>query len=210
MALFFRRNIPLIMARTVWSPVILWSAGVKLRIQGKELMEPQNSHPVIVVSNHSSFLDIPIICRCVPVNLHFTAKTQIKKLPLFGLYMMATGMIFIDRSNKQKAIQSIDTAAVLIRNGKNVLIYPEGKRSTNGQIARFKKGAFHLAIKSGADIVPVAISGAARVWPKSGKKLKPGIVNVYLGKRIPSTDYKAESVNEFAQTTRRIIEGMMP
>jgi len=209
MAILFKRNIPLIMARIIWSPVILWSAGVKLKIFGRERMDPGNPHPVIVVSNHSSFLDIPLICRSIPVNMHFTAKTQIKKMPLFGLYMMATGMIFIDRTNRQKAIQSINEAAKLIHNGKNVLIYPEGHRSTNGQMVPFKKGAFHLAIKSGADIVPVFIKGANKVWPKSSNKLSPGKIEVYIGKRIPSTNYNENTVDEYALYTHNTVKDMI-
>lgn len=172
-------------------------------------MEPKNPNPVIVVSNHSSFLDIPLICRTIPVNLHFTAKSQVKKMPLFGIYMMATGMIFIDRTNRQKAINSINEAANLIRSGKNVLIYPEGRRSTNGQIGKFKKGAFHLAIKSGADIVPVGIKGAAEVWPKSILRLHPGKVDVVIGKRIPSTDYAENTVEEFSSYTQKVIQEMI-
>ncbi len=197
------------MARTIWSPPILWFAGVKLHAKGAEQMEPKNPNPVIVVSNHSSFLDIPLICRTIPVNLHFTAKSQVKKMPLFGIYMMATGMIFIDRTNRQKAINSINEAANLIRSGKNVLIYPEGRRSTNGQIGKFKKGAFHLAIKSGADIVPVGIKGAAEVWPKSILRLHPGKVDVVIGKRIPSTDYAENTVEEFSSYTQKVIQEMI-
>jgi len=210
MTVLFKKNIPLIMARTFWSPPVLWFAGVRLHTQGRDLMDPKNSNPVIVVSNHSSFLDIPLICRTIPVNLHFTAKSQVKKMPLFGIYMMATGMIFIDRSNRQKAIKSINKAAKLIKSGKNVLIYPEGHRSANGKIARFKKGAFHLAIKSGADIVPVGIKGAANVWPKSKLQLNPGKVEVFIGNRIPSTDYSERTVDEYSSYTQRIIEGLIP
>jgi 1-acyl-sn-glycerol-3-phosphate acyltransferase len=210
MIVTFKRDLPLIMARTIWSPGILWSAGVKLEIYGKDLVESGNSTPAIVVSNHSSFLDIPIMCRVIPLNLHFTAKSQIKRMPLFGLYMMATGMIFIDRSNRKKAIQSINKASELIRKGKNVLIYPEGKRSITGVAGPFKKGAFHLAIKSGADVIPVAIEGADTIWPKSSLKLFPGKVKVQIGARIPSNAYTEATVQSLADKARDAVTAFLP
>ena len=209
MVITFKRNLPLIMARTIWSPLILWFAGARLTVTGKGHAQSPDGLPAIVVSNHTSFLDIPIICRSVPLNLHFTAKSQVKRMPLFGLYMMATGMIFIDRSNRAKAIQSINKAATLIQQGKDVLIYPEGRRSTTGVVGPFKKGAFHLAIKSGADIIPVAIHGAGSIWPKSSTKLFPGQVLVQIGKRITSSDYSEQVVNAFADKTRNAVCDML-
>ena len=196
------------MARTIWSPGILWFAGARLKVVGKEHLKDL-PRPVIVVSNHSSFIDIPVICRSIPINLHFTAKSQIKRMPFVGLYMMATGMIFIDRSNRQKAIQSINKASTLIREGKNVLIYPEGRRSTNGQIGMFKKGAFHLAIKSDADVVPVAISGAGKLWPKSSSRLYPGSITVQIGKPLPSSQYNEATVETYASTTREEVNHLL-
>lgn len=196
------------MARTIWAPGILWFAGARLKVTGKKNLR-NLPRPVIVVSNHSSFIDIPVICRSIPIDLYFTAKSQIKRMPFVGLYMIATGMIFIDRSNRQKAIQSIDKASNLIREGKNVLIYPEGRRSINGSVGTFKKGAFHLAIKSDADVVPVAILGAGALWPKSSPTLYPGKIEVRIGKPIPSSQYEEEQVDQFASLTQRNVAQLL-
>lgn len=209
MLVLFNRNIPLIMARTIWSPGMFFIAGAKLEVLGKENFDIENPNPVIIVANHTSYMDIPIVCRSIPVNLHFTAKSQIKRMPVFGIYMRATGMIFIDRSDKKKAIESINEAAKLIREGKNVIIYPEGKRSTTGQVAQFKKGAFHLAVKSGADIVPLAIEGAAGVWPKVPFKIMPGRIKATIGNRIPASNFGENKINEYAKFTHSEMERML-
>jgi 1-acyl-sn-glycerol-3-phosphate acyltransferase len=209
MVVLFNKNIPLIMARTIWSPGMLFIAGATLEIKGKENFQIDNPNPVIVVANHTSYMDIPIVCRSIPVNLHFTAKSQIKKMPIFGIYMRSTGMIFIDRSDQKKAIQSINEAAKLIRDGNNVIIYPEGHRSTTGQMAQFKKGAFHLAVKSGADIVPLAIDGAAGVWPKVPFKIQPGRITATFGHRIPASNFGEDRIHEFAKFARSEMEELL-
>ena len=197
------------MARTIWSPGMFFITGSKLKVFGKEHIEVKNPNPIIVVANHTSYLDIPIICNSIPVDLHFTAKSQVKNMPIFGIYMRSTGMIFIDRSNRQMAVQSINEAAILIREGKNVLMYPEGRRSPDGKIKPFKKGAFHMAIKSGADIVPVAIEGAAGVWPKMNNKITPGKLKATIGPRISSTKFNEATVNEFAAVAQSEVERML-
>ncbi len=205
MIILINRQIPLVIARTIWSPVLLWFAGAKLEVTGRENIDKNYSRPLVVVSNHKSFLDVPVICRAIPVNLFWTAKSQIKRMPFFGVYMMATGMIFIDRSNKQKAIKSINKAIQLIKNGKNVIIFPEGRRSVNGKIGVFKKGAFHLAFKSGADVVPAAIIDTDKVWAKKNLKLHPGKVKVVIGTPVSTTLYDENSIPDLTNIVREQV-----
>lgn len=205
MIIFFNRQIPLVIARTIWSPVLLWLAGAKLKVAGRENINKNLPRPIVVVSNHISFLDIPCICRAIPFNLFWTAKSQIKRMPFFGIYMMATGMIFIDRSNKQKTIISINKAIQLIRNGKNVFIFPEGRRSVDGKTGVFKKGAFLLAVKSGADVVPVAIMDTDKVWAKKKFRLHPGKIKVAIGTPIPTASYDETSIPELTNKVRERV-----
>lgn len=205
MIIFFNRQIPLVIARTIWSPVLLWLAGAKLEVTGRENINKNLPRPIVVVSNHISFLDIPCICRAIPFNLFWTAKSQIKRMPFFGIYMMATGMIFIDRSNKQKTIISINKAIQLIKNGKNVFIFPEGRRSVDGKTGVFKKGAFLLAVKSGADVVPVAIMDTDKVWAKKNFRLHPGKIKVAIGTPIPTASYDETSIPELTKKVRERV-----
>lgn len=186
------------MARTMWAPGILWLCGVKLVVSGTEHIKADEAY--IFVSNHLSFLDIPVLFKIIPVNLHFVAKTEIKRMPFVGWYMWATGMIFIDRQNRERAIQSLKRAGKLIKSGKNVIMFPEGTRSRDGSVQDFKKGPFVLAAEAGLRIIPVAISGADQVVPPGTMKLKSGTVHVHLG--TPRGKDHSTDLREFIDQTR--------
>jgi 1-acyl-sn-glycerol-3-phosphate acyltransferase len=182
----------------MWAPGILWFCGVKLVVSGLEHIA--SGEAFIFVSNHLSFLDIPVLFKVIPVNLHFVAKSEIKRMPFVGWYMWATGMIFIDRQNRERAIQSLKKAGRLIKKGKNVIMFPEGTRSRDGSVQEFKKGPFVLAAEAELRIIPVAISGPEKIVPPGTLKLKPGIVHVHLGEaRVKS---HSTSLKDFMDLTR--------
>lgn len=199
----FNRQFPLVVARTVFSPGLLWIAGIKLNVKGRENVPLDK--PVIFVANHCSHLDIGTLCRSLPVNLHFIGKKELIWAPVVGWYMWVAGHIFIDRSNKKKAIKSLEAAAEKIKSGKSVVMYPEGTRSKDGNLGVFKKGAFHLAIQSGVAIVPVSIKGTYNVWPANSNKITPGNVYVEIGKPIESVNYSKETIKGFISDTRELI-----
>lgn len=196
--LTFNQKVPIMMARTMWAPGILWFCGVSLVVSGLEHIKSDESY--IFVSNHLSFLDIPLLFRVIPVNLHFVAKKEVKRMPFVGWYMWATGMIFIDRQNREKAVQSLKRAGKLIKKGKNVIMFPEGTRSKDGRVCEFKKGPFVLASEADLSVIPVAISGAEKIVPPFTLKLKPGTVHVDLG--VPRKKGAATSLKEFIDDTR--------
>ena len=99
-------------ARTLFSKGLLWIAGAKLSVSGVENI-PKDK-PVIYVANHCSHLDIGVLCRVAPVNLHFIGKKELAWIPIVGWYMFITGHIFIDRSNRRKAVTSLRAAALKI------------------------------------------------------------------------------------------------
>lgn len=207
MILTFNRKVPVIMARTMWSPGILWGAGVRnIAVTGLENIDKKKSY--IFVSNHQSTLDIPSIIRSIPVNLFFIAKKELKWVPFLGQYVWATGMIFIDRSNKKKAIQSLDKAGKLIKKGKSVLAFPEGTRSLDGKLQKFKKGPFMLAIQHEIEIVPIAIEDTYKVLPSKGRQFTPHDIKVSIGKPIHPPKVKKE-VAALIDKVSGEIEGMM-
>lgn len=202
----FNRQFPLLVARVAFSPILLKIAGIKLSVTGKENV-PLN-RPVIFVANHCSHLDIGVLCRSLPVNLHFIGKKELKWVPVVGWYMWVAGHIFIDRSNKKKAINSLKIAAQKINSGKCVVMYPEGTRSKDGKVQTFKKGAFHLALESDVDVVPVSIKGTFNVWPANSSKITPGKVKVTIGKPLKINNYTKQSVQTFIDDARNAIVKM--
>ncbi|PKP51368.1 MAG: 1-acyl-sn-glycerol-3-phosphate acyltransferase [Bacteroidetes bacterium HGW-Bacteroidetes-12] len=201
------RQFPLMVARTVFGPVLMRIAGVKLTVKGKENV-PQNE-PVIFIANHCSHLDIGVLCGSLPVNLHFLGKKELMWTPVVGWYMFVAGHIFVDRSNRKKAIVSIAKAADKISKGKSLMIFPEGTRSKSGKIGVFKKGAFHLALQANVKIIPVTINGTYKVWKPDSSQINPGKVTVFIGKPIDQTQYSKENISAFVnEGVNRILENL--
>jgi len=201
MVILFNRKIPVKMARTLWAPGILKLAGVKtITVDGIENIDLSKTY--VVASNHQSYLDIPLLFNILPINLYFVGKKQLKHVPFLGWYMMATGMLFIDSSNRQRAMQSLKLAGERIKKGKSIFIFPEGTRSKDGNIGDFKKGAFILAEKSKVDILPIRINGTGKIWNVKHGALKPGNVEIKILSSLPTTNLK-----DLVIKTRTAIEG---
>lgn len=200
----FNRQMPLLLVRILYAPVFLKFAGVKIKVEGRENIK--KGAPVIVVANHCSHIDISCLVYSVPLNLHFIAKKELRRAPLLGWYIMLTGQIFVDRSNRKKSIESLKKAAEKIKKGKTVILFPEGSRSATGEIGLFKKGAFHLALDAEVNVLPVHIKGANVYWPKGSNKLTPGTITVSIGKPIVTANYSKETVNKFIDDTREAVK----
>ena len=198
------RQFPLFVARTLFSSLVMKIVGIKLKVHGVENVPTDK--PVIFVANHCSHLDIIVLCRSLPVNLHFIGKKELAWVPIVGWYMFIAGHIFIDRSNKRKAVESLKKAAVKIKNGKRVVMYPEGTRTKTGALGPFKKGAFHLALDAGVSIVPIHIDGTYNVWPAKSRTITPGDVIVRIGKPIEASKYSKKTIKNFMADAKLAIE----
>jgi 1-acyl-sn-glycerol-3-phosphate acyltransferase len=168
----------------LWSRVILFVPGVRLEIKMHGNLDL--GRPYVFMPNHASMVDIWAVCVAIPASFRFMAKKQLSRIPLFGWAMSAGRFIFIDRQNGLAARRSMDEAARRIRAGQSVVIFPEGTRTRDGRLLPFKKGGFHLAIDSGAAIVPVAIRGSRAVMPRGAALIRAGAVTVEVGEPIPT------------------------
>jgi 1-acyl-sn-glycerol-3-phosphate acyltransferase len=141
---------------------------------------------VVYMSNHQSHLDIPILYATLPSpTIRMLAKTELFRIPLWGRALRAAEFIEVDRSNHRGAVQSIEHAARLVRDGVSIYLAPEGTRSPDGRIGKLKKGGFHLAIETGAPIVPVAIAGTIQILRRGGRVMRSGQrVSVQIGTPI--------------------------
>jgi 1-acyl-sn-glycerol-3-phosphate acyltransferase len=139
------------------------------------------------MSNHQSHLDIPMLYATLPSpTIRMLAKKELFEIPLWGRGLRAAEYIEVDRSNHAAAIRSIETAARLVRDGVSIYLAPEGTRSRDGRIGKLKKGGFHLALGTGAPIVPVAVQGTIDILPRGGKVMQTGRqVRVTIGTPIP-------------------------
>jgi 1-acyl-sn-glycerol-3-phosphate acyltransferase len=197
-------DLVLVLARW-WSRGVLAAAGVRIKVVSHAKLDPKQ--PYVVMPNHLSTVDIWAVFLAVPVPLRFIAKKQLGQIPLFGWAMRAGRFIFIDRQNATAARRSIDEAAARIRKGCSVVIFPEGTRSRDGKLLPFKKGGFHLAVDSGAQIVPVAIKGSHEIMPRGALLTRPGVVEFEIGAPIVTEGLGPEDREKLrAQVRARVAE----
>lgn len=181
-----------------WGKSCLLLAGLKLKVRGAEHI-PKNQ-PVIYISNHQGNFDIPILYAGLPLQFRWLAKQELFKLPLFGSAMQRSGYIPIDRSDRRTTMRSINAAAKRIQDGASVIIFPEGTRSPDGQLQRFKKGALLLAIKAKVPVVPVTIRGSYQIQQKNSIMIHGGKPEVIISPPLATADLTTSQIEEL--TTR--------
>ncbi|MDZ4823265.1 MAG: lysophospholipid acyltransferase family protein [Flavobacteriales bacterium] len=193
----------LLSGKYLWSPVVLLISGVRVKVLGLENIDKKIN--CLYVSNHESHFDIVAIMRASPVPLFFIAKKELKKIPFMGWYMIAMGMIFIDRKNKESAMRSMKAAGEKIRKGKNVISFPEGTRTKTGAINLFRRGTFIIAEDGGIPILPLAVSGAREVLSRGKFRINPGTIQVNFGKVIQPHDFNNKTADELASHVRNVV-----
>lgn len=191
------------MARTLWSPFLVWISGSPLRVIGSEHIDPKR--PTVYVCNHQSTLDIPVVFCALPINFRFVAKSQLRWVPLLGWYLWAGGHIFVDRGNRRRAIASLHAAGEKIRKGRSIFMYAEGTRSSDGRILPFKKGPFALALEAGVSVCPVTIEGTAKIMPKNRWAITPGEIRVKIGAPIDAKAYAERGREALMRDVRDVV-----
>ncbi len=192
-------------ARRLWAPALLWVAGARVEVEGVEHLDARR--PTLYASNHQSTIDIPVLFVALPIDLRFIAKEQLRWVPLIGWYIQMAGHILIDRSNRARAIASLDRAAEEIaRRRISLIVFPEGTRSADGRILPFKRGSFGLALKARIPVVPVTLDGSARVMPRRSWRVRPGVIRVRIGAPV---DVRGFDLNDRAGLARVVREAVV-
>lgn len=167
-----------------WATRILKAARCPVTVRGSEHVDPDA--PQIVISNHESWFDVFVLTAHLPGRLRFVAKKELERIPVFGKAFVACGHVTVDRGDRGSAIDSLDRAARQIRSdNSSIVVFPEGTRSPTGDLRRFKKGAFVLAIQAGVPIVPAAVVGTRAVMAKGSWVVRPGPIEIRIGRPIP-------------------------
>ncbi|MBW2609557.1 MAG: 1-acyl-sn-glycerol-3-phosphate acyltransferase [Deltaproteobacteria bacterium] len=190
-----------------WAKMILWVCGVKVKVKGLENVD--SNSPRIYLSNHQSYFDIFTLLAGLPMDFKFLLKHELMKIPFLGSTMKRARYISIDRGDRRKALKSMNEAAEKIKNGDSVLIFPEGTRSTDGHVQPFKKGGFHLALKSGCDIVPVSIIGSRDIVPKGSLRINRGTITMIIGRPVPVKDLLKRDMDGLIEQTRKAVINQM-
>jgi 1-acyl-sn-glycerol-3-phosphate acyltransferase len=187
----------------LWARILLLICNTNVKVIGKENI--LYGKPQIFMANHQSDFDILIALAHIPVQFRWIAKKELFAIPVFSAAMRSAGYIEIDQNNREKALQSIEEAAMRIRRGKSIMTFPEGTRSRNGEIKSFKQGIFYLAIKSGVPIVPVSIIGSGRIMPKRSVRINPGQIKLVIGEPIEVKYFDIGKRHELIEKVRNTI-----
>jgi 1-acyl-sn-glycerol-3-phosphate acyltransferase len=169
------------MAR-LWSTLILWMFGIKVRTRGTDLLDPLKHY--IYVSNHASAFDIPAVVVGIPDDIRFVLKKELTRIPIWGWALKYGHYITIDRGNARDAIKSLDEAAMRMRNGASVILFGEGTRTRDGNLQPLKRGAFTLAVKAGKPVVPVTINNTFGILPRGSLRVRAADIEIVFDKPI--------------------------
>lgn len=185
---------------------VMWliKAKVEVKYRNKENFDSiLEKEPVVVVANHQSFIDIPLILGYLPINVGFVAKEEIRKWHLFNLWMDRAQCVFLDRSSSKKALESFKAAIKFISDGKSVCVFPEGTRTFDGKVGEFKKGTFKLAVEPKVKIIPVTIKGTYEIMNKHKFYIRRGLnIVLTVGEVIDTTQLQTEELNKINDKVR--------
>jgi 1-acyl-sn-glycerol-3-phosphate acyltransferase len=159
----------------------------------------------ILAANHQSLVDIPLFLAALPRDVRFLAKRELGRIPLFGYAMEKAGNLFIDREDPRDAVHLIREATSRIERGQMVVIFPEGTRSRDGTVGGFKPGAFILARKTGAPLLPVLLDGGHKALPRGALLFRPADLVVRVLPPVTADDGRCLSRDEMAYETRKRI-----
>jgi 1-acyl-sn-glycerol-3-phosphate acyltransferase len=188
-------------ART-WSRWILATTGVRVEVTGLEQLDPKGTY--VFAANHQSIYDIPILFWSLPHQLRIIAKESLGKVPVIGWHLSRTGHMLVDR-NKPDRSKIFGWAGRLTKNGLSLILFPEGTRSTDGRVRKFKAGTFFLALEANLRVVPISVVGSRHVMLKGRLTTYPRRVKLVVHAPIDTTGLSSKDAREFAERVRQII-----
>lgn len=189
-------------ART-WARMILKTGLVRVHVDGLEHIDP--AQPAVYAANHLSALDIPVLYACLPRQFRILAKRELFSYPFMGWHLKRSGQIPIDHGNARTSLRGLNRASDSLRKGMPLAIFPEGGRSADGHMRDFMGGAFYMAIKAQAPVVPVVLIGTNELLPMNSFHLRPGCVDMIVGEPIPTKGMVPRQMDELSARVRQVM-----
>jgi 1-acyl-sn-glycerol-3-phosphate acyltransferase len=177
----------------------------RIHVSGVTIADPRK--PYVVVSNHQSMADIPIISN-LPWEMKWMTKVELFGTPLIGWMLKLAGDIAVDRKDRRKAAQAFMQAASYLQKKCSVMFFPEGTRSLDGRVLPFHEGAFHLAIKQQVPILPIVVEGSRDCLPKKSWRFgPPRDIQLTVLSPIDTTGLTTGRSKELTERVRAMIIG---
>lgn len=191
-----------------WARIVALVTPMEVEVIGRENIDPDQSY--VVVSNHQSNIDIIVLYGFLGIDFRWVMKQELRSVLGLGAACAAIGHIYIDRSNHESAVRSINEARQRITGGTSVVFFPEGTRSDDGRLRGFKKGAFRFAMDTDLPVLPVTVDGACDVLPARRFDLRPGRVRLVIHRPIAMDDPAAADLPTLSNHVREIIGSALP
>jgi 1-acyl-sn-glycerol-3-phosphate acyltransferase len=195
-------------AAVPWARGLAWITPMRVEVKGREHIDPGQSY--VLVSNHQSQYDIFLLYGWLGVDFKWVMKQELRKVPGIGVACESLGHIFIDRSNHATALATLEAAKTKIVDGTSVIFFPEGTRSRDGKLKRFKKGAFRMAVDLGLPILPLTVTGTRDVLPAGTSDVLPGSATLIIHAPVPVADLEPSDGQRLSDQVREIIASSLP
>lgn len=185
---------------TLWGELATSLAGIDLRVEGEENL--WSHRPAVFIFNHQSNLDSVLMIKLLRRDFTGVGKKELKRNPIFGPIFSAAGVVFVDRGDRKKAIAALEPAVAALREGRSIIIAPEGTRSSTPRLGRFKKGAFHMAMQAGVPIVPVVFRNVCDALPRDAMVVRPSAIEAVVLPPVDTSEWTPEGLDDEIQTIR--------
>ena len=180
-----------------WAKTIFKTMNINVRVIGLDKLDRNADY--IFAPNHASSLDIPLILGFLPFWIVPISKIELKWIPFLGWAMQAAGHVFVDRRDHEKAMSSIAKIKnSLLKNPRSILIFPEGSRTDDGNVNKFKTGGLSIGISTKISIVPVAIDGTFESLSKHSKKFVNKLLTINIGLPVDTRKYSLDDRKNLA------------
>ncbi|GHT55828.1 1-acyl-sn-glycerol-3-phosphate acyltransferase [Bacteroidia bacterium] len=188
----------------IWSKLVCIISLCPVKVIGKEKLNKKQS--CIFVSNHQGSFDIFLIYGYIGQTIKWVMKQSLRKIPLVGYACERAGFIFVDNSSAQAAAKTVQIAESKLKNGASIVIFPEGSRTRTGQMGKFKKGAYQMALDLKLPIVPVTINGSYHILPIHSYLIHPHKMELIIHDPIETNAIPVENIRDLTLKIKELVE----
>ncbi len=188
----------------LWVRRLFKHVGIRIHMEGTENL-PKNGEPVLFVSNHQSYVDIPVFMYDLGRPHPLMAKSGLKKVPFLAQWMKALDCVFVERDDIRAAAAALKEGEHILKSGKSLIVCPEGTRSKSSDVAEFKAGSVRMALRTGVPIIPLALEGTAATLEANQFHLRGGDIHLKILPMVHTEDLSREEQKELPARLRDMI-----
>ncbi len=196
-------RIPAAVARA-WAKFLLLASGVQVTVEGLENIDPNGSY--IFMSNHTSYIDTPVVLANISAQFRFLAKRGLFQIPFLGTHLSRAGHIPVPREDPRAAVKTLQLAGDTVQKKRiSLLVFPEGGRSHDGVLTPFKEGGAYIAIRAGVPVVPLVLIGGTKILPYGAGIVKSGSVTMRILPPIETSGLSLKDRSKLTEQVRNLI-----